>query len=44
MGINIYAIFILFQAFNQIIKPTVKYIITLHIPKLLLKNIMGINI
>ena len=35
MGIDIYAIFILFQAFNQIIKPTVKCTITLHIPKLL---------
>ena len=34
-GKNIYAIFVLFQVFDQIIKPTVKYMIALHIPKLL---------
>ena len=35
MEINIWVIFVLSQAFNQIIKPTVKYMITPHIPKLL---------
>ena len=31
-------IFVLFQTFNQIIKPTVKHMITLNIPKLFYKN------
>ena len=33
-GINIYEIFVYFQAFNQIIKSTINYMIILHIPKL----------
>ena len=37
MEINIQVSFVHFQAFNQIIKPTVKYMTTARIPKLLFK-------
>ena len=43
MGINIQVIFVLSQAFNQIIKPMIMYMITLSIPKFLQKLRMSIK-